>query len=330
YPKLEADKSSAAADLQIGIIAIMGDSADDASMEFLRGRYGQDVDKQAYLAMALAQRPEDPNWGLLVDALRVVEGGSAQMVLQSLARVNLAPEQSEPYRQVIIRGLELGDHGAEHAVKLLEHWTGEQRDQGKPSEKLADWQAWFAQKWPTEPPAALPASTQESKWVVADLLTHLESGEAAQHASAERGAAIFNRAQCAKCHRHGDTGEGLGPDLTNVGRRFRKKDILESIIYPSHVISDQYRSKTLITTSGQQFTGIVSRGAPGELVVLQADGQKVVLRDSNIDEVLPSKLSAMPEGLLEGLSLEEVTDLFTYLQSNAAANTASRPTEPRE
>jgi putative heme-binding domain-containing protein len=113
--------------------------------------------------------------------------------------------------------------------------------------------------------------------------------------------------------------------LTNIGRRFRRKEILESIVYPSHVISDQYRSKTVITVNGKQYIGIVAAGAPGEVVILQEDGKKIVLDQDDIDETLPSRLSAMPEGLLDKLSLQEVTDLFTYLSEPASASTATRP-----
>ena len=144
-------------------------------------------------------------------------------------------------------------------------------------------------------------------------------------ASADRGAHVFTKAQCNKCHRHGDAGEALGPDLSAVSSRFRKKDILESIIYPSHVISDQYRAKTVITNEGKQYTGIVARGAPGEVVVLQQDGRKVVLKKEQIEETVASKQSAMPSGLLEDLTLEEVADLFAYLNKRSATATAQRP-----
>jgi hypothetical protein len=62
--------------------------------------------------------------------------------------------------------------------------------------------------------------------------------------------------------------------------------------------------------------------------VLQADGQKVQLAADDIDEVRPSKLSSMPEGLLNPLSLEQVADLFAYLMNGQQADVAGRPAGP--
>ena len=72
-------------------------------------------------------------------------------------------------------------------------------------------------------------------------------------------------------------------------------------------------AQTVITTDGKTYTGIVGAGAAGETVILQADGKKIALLNEQIEETQPSKVSAMPEGLLNELSLEEISDLFTYL-----------------
>lgn len=249
------------------------------------------------------------------------------MVLGALTQVPIAPDTAEPYRQTILRGLQLGDEQGQQAIALLEHWTGESlgAETDAASTRLAKWQAWFAKKHPLEPPATPPASTAANKWIFDDLLAHLQTDAAIKSGSAARGSAVFTKAQCNKCHRHGTTGESIGPDLTTVAQRFRKKEILEAILYPSHTISDQYRSQIVITASGKQYTGIVAGGAPGEVVVLQADGRKVVVKESDVEEKLPTKLSSMPEGLLNNLSLQEVTDLFSYLTSPPESRTATRP-----
>ena len=70
----------------------------------------------------------------------------------------------------------------------------------------------------------------------------------------------------------------MGPDLTSVGRRFSRKEILQSIMYPSHVISSQYRARKVLTTDGKTYIGIAAPGAADELVVLQSNGEKVVIQ----------------------------------------------------
>src|SRR5690606_36389675 len=141
-------------------------------------------------------------------------------------------------------------------------------------------------------------------------LTFLNS-DAGRQGSAIRGEEVFAKAQCASCHRVGARGETIGPDLTAVARRFQRKEILESIVYPSHDISDQYASR-IVMSGGKSYAVLVAdRGAAG-VTVLLSTGQKVNLRREEIDEIQPSNLSAMPTGLLNSFTLEEFADLFLY------------------
>jgi putative heme-binding domain-containing protein len=139
---------------------------------------------------------------------------------------------------------------------------------------------------------------------------------------------VFEKAQCIKCHRHGGRGEAAGPDLTTAGQRFQRREILESVLYPSHVISDQYSSRTIITTDGRTLTGIVAPAAQDTTVVLQATGVKATIRNSDIEQNVPSKQSAMPEGLFNNLSLEEIADLLAFL-SRPPADVATQPSRSR-
>src|SRR4051812_17881123 len=109
----------------------------------------------------------------------------------------------------------------------------------------------------------------------------------------------------------------MGPDLSAVSKRFTRKEILESIMFPSHVVSDQFATKTVVTTKGRQYVGIVANGAGGEKVVLQANGEKISVRDDEIEELLPNKTSSMPAGLLNSLTQEEIADLFSFLTTPA-------------
>jgi putative heme-binding domain-containing protein len=91
-----------------------------------------------------------------------------------------------------------------------------------------------------------------------------------------------------------------------------RKEILESILFPSHVISDQYAAKTIITSDGKSYTGIVAPGAT-ETAVLLRTGEKIIVANDDIEAKSPSRISAMPDGLLNDLSLTEISDLFAYL-----------------
>src|SRR5690606_24742085 len=128
-----------------------------------------------------------------------------------------------------------------------------------------------------------------------------------------------------KCHRFGPKGDTVGPDLTNVARRFQTKEILESVLYPSQVISDQYGSQAVITTDGNSYSGMVAPSGDGSLVVLQASGEKVVIPEADVEKRVRNKTSAMPEGLLNGLTLDEIADLFAYLSVTQRENVVRRP-----
>src|SRR5687768_164178 len=79
-----------------------------------------------------------------------------------------------------------------------------------------------------------------------------------QPGNAEAGRAVFEK-QCAICHRFGAIGKEIGPDLSTITSRFQKKDILEAMLWPSKVISDQYKSEMFELKSGKVIGGVVVR-----------------------------------------------------------------------
>jgi putative heme-binding domain-containing protein len=324
------DQTESIHKLGIGVIAVLGRSGDADSLRYLREVYERDPARRGYIAMALAQSP-DENWHLLVQSLPIVDGIFAQEVLQKLATVEQVPDKPEAVRQVILRGLKLGDTGGQHAIALLEKWTAQKLSEptDKPSAALAAWQKWFSQTYPHEPEAALPIDSADNRWTQDELFSYLTSTEALG-ASPARGSEVFTKAQCAACHRFGDYGESIGPDLTTIGQRFQKKEILESIVHPSQVISDQYASRTVVMRDGRSVTGIVAPQGDGSLIVLQANSQKARVPKDQIEDVTPSRQSAMPDGLLNTLTLEEIADLFAYLtQPPRASVTSRRSPNPR-
>ena len=322
--------TEAAKKLRIGICAVLGASGDAEAMNYLRELYEAEPDRRVPIAMSLAQQPDGENWPYLLRSLPIVEGAAAQEVLTKLAEVDKAPEDVETYRQVILRGLMLRDHGGRKAVALLEKWTGEKLgDADEPWDKaLAHWQEWFAAEYPDSPEPKLPIESEQNNWTFQELLAYL-NGPEGSHGIPSRGAALFEKAQCIRCHRYGDRGDTVGPDLTNIAKRFQKKEILESILFPAQVISDQYASQTIVTTSGRSYVGLVSPTGDGELIVLEANGEKVKVSEDDVDQMSRNKTSAMPDGLLNTLSLEEIADLFAYLSSPSRSEVVRRPSQKR-
>jgi putative heme-binding domain-containing protein len=135
--------------------------------------------------------------------------------------------------------------------------------------------------------------------------------------SFETGALAFKAAQCGKCHRIGREGGATGPDLTGAGNRFSPRDLLESLIFPSKVVSDQYRNSAIITNDGRQVTGRI----------IDEDDEKLRIRThpyanelteiakTSIEDRTVLETSEMPTGLINVLSQDEILDLIAYLRA---------------
>lgn len=154
------------------------------------------------------------------------------------------------------------------------------------------------------------------KWTVAELLPVVQTK--LHHRDYERGRRMFSQAACFKCHRFAGLGGIVGPDLTGAGRRFNDLNLLEALVEPSKVISDQYEATTFILDSGRVVTGrIVNLNGDRYLVSenMLDPGNLTSVNVSEIEETLPSKVSMMPAGLLDTLTQEEILDLIAYLRS---------------
>ncbi len=339
--KITNVETDAADRLRIGIVAVLSRSGDDEAMAYLRSLYPNQPERRAAIAMGLAQNPDGENWPVLVESLSVVDGVAAQEVISKLAQVNRVPTEAEPIRQAILRGYALasgalGEQGGLAALRLLTHWTGEQiHTPGETAIAALDkWQAWFAETYPDSLPAT-PLPPVAGKWDINELTLFLKASTT--KGDALKGAAIYAKANCTRCHRFGDgsggpSGEGRGPDLTSVARRFGKREILEAILFPSHVVSDQYASKSVRTMDGKIVTGLVVLDEQGNATVSLPTLETVVVPSDEIDAVASSTMSSMPEGLLDTLSREEIADLFAFLAKPPVTNVARQPgsVKPRE
>lgn len=153
------------------------------------------------------------------------------------------------------------------------------------------------------------------EWKMADLEPALP--QVSHGRSFRRGKAVFEEAQCILCHKFGNQGGAVGPDLTAVSSRFARKDILESIIDPSKVVSEQYMNTAVRQKNGDVVIGRLMRETKDALV-LRPDPLKndeVTIRKSDIDVRQLSKISPMPEGLVNTFTKGEILDLMAYLES---------------
>ena len=112
-------------------------------------------------------------------------------------------------------------------------------------------------------------------------------------------------------------GGSIGPELTAAFSKYSRRDVLESIIEPSKVISDQFQNYIVTKKDGDSATGrIIDETA--DKVVIQPNplsAERIEIKKSDIAERKPSKVSPMPQGLLNNFTKEEILDLLGYLES---------------
>src|SRR5262249_23600920 len=134
---------------------------------------------------------------------------------------------------------------------------------------------------------------------------------------ATRGEAIFfdKEMKCANCHKIGDKGTALGPDLTAIGKIRTKPELLESILEPSRRIEPQFASYLVKPTDGRTFTGLLVKRGEKQVILKDAENKEIVLPAADVDSVQPSRLSLMPDGLVAGLTPQEAADLLEFLAS---------------
>jgi putative membrane-bound dehydrogenase-like protein len=128
---------------------------------------------------------------------------------------------------------------------------------------------------------------------------------------------FFNAAgtQCVRCHRVGEQGERIGPDLTGVGSRFSRIYLIESVLQPSRSIAPGYQTLLISLRSGRVVTGVKIAETESSLTLGDSKGDKLLLRKTDIEEQRPHPLSVMPEGLEKQFTVNEFVDLIAFLVS---------------
>ena len=181
------------------------------------------------------------------------------------------------------------------------------------NERLALEAQGIRERW-TPPPLPKPQGPGRA-WTVETVMAAADGGLAGNR-NFDRGQRAFAAARCVVCHRYGDDGGATGPDLTQAGGRFQLHDLVEAIVHPSKVISDQYKASIVQTADGRVVTGRVVNETPTTLVVVTdpEDATKFVeIARSDVEELVPSSESPMPAGLLDQLNETEVLDLLAYV-----------------
>ncbi len=148
---------------------------------------------------------------------------------------------------------------------------------------------------------------------------------AKRHGNAENGrrilaASLKNEAQCLKCHTVRGVGGQVGPDLSMIGKKASRENLIESILLPSKAIADQFLQWRIETKKGLDIQGLIVEETADSILLRDANAKDYRIARSDIDTRTKSTVSIMPADIVAALTEDELIDLAEYL---ATLKTAS-------
>lgn len=125
------------------------------------------------------------------------------------------------------------------------------------------------------------------------------------------GKAVFKKT-CAKCHTHSGEGTKIGPDLTGMAVH-PKHELIIHILDPSRSVEGNFRIYTVQTDDGKVFSGLLASESKTAIELIDVEAKKHTIQRENIEELISSKKSLMPEGVEKLHTPTELRDLLEFL-----------------
>ncbi|HEY0985098.1 PQQ-dependent sugar dehydrogenase [Schlesneria sp.] len=120
---------------------------------------------------------------------------------------------------------------------------------------------------------------------------------------------------CKNCHRIEKMGKEIGPELTTIGKKHSREQLLESLMEPSKRIDPKYVTYLAETADGRLVTGLLISRDDREVVLKDAQDQEIRLPVADVEQLVPQQQSLMPDLLLRDMTAQQVADLLEYLGS---------------
>ena len=132
----------------------------------------------------------------------------------------------------------------------------------------------------------------------------------------EAGKAVFKKV-CASCHQHGDMGKKIGPNLTGMAVH-PKEELLTHIIDPSRNVEGNYRLYTVLTADDITINGMLAGESKTSITIVDAEAKEISIQREDIELLVASRKSVMPEGFEKQISQQQLTDLLEFLTDKGA------------
>ena len=120
---------------------------------------------------------------------------------------------------------------------------------------------------------------------------------------------------CSQCHKLGDVGHAVGPDLMSLTDK-SPDAMITAVLDPNRAVEAKFLTFTAITKAGVAHTGLMAAETATSLTLRAAEGKEVTLLRSEIDELQSNAKSLMPEGLERDLKPADAAALVAYIRRN--------------
>lgn len=156
--------------------------------------------------------------------------------------------------------------------------------------------------------SARSAVVDDFKSQISNLKSEISKDE-----QASAGKLVFEK-RCATCHRLQDIGKEVGADLAALKDRSTDA-LLTAILDPNKAVESKFLVYTVVTKDGLQHSGMLKGETGGSLTLIGNDGKEVTVVRANIEELVGSQRSLMPEGLEKNLSATDLANVIAFVQS---------------
>lgn len=132
---------------------------------------------------------------------------------------------------------------------------------------------------------------------------------------AKLGMRLFARQSCVQCHTVAVGETPRGPFLGGITQRYKKHELVESIVKPSAKIAQGFETQIFLTTEGQVIEGFVTREAGDEVEIRNNKGEQIILKQDDIEQRKKGEVSVMPAGLVDKLTAQELAAILAFLET---------------
>jgi putative membrane-bound dehydrogenase-like protein len=136
----------------------------------------------------------------------------------------------------------------------------------------------------------------------------------AMRGDSSRGLQIFKKT-CASCHQLGGVGHAVGPDLASVGDK-SPQGLLTAILDPNRSVEARYINYLAVTKNGLTQTGVLASETGNSVTLLGPEGKQHVILRTDLEELVSSNKSVMPEGLEKDLRPQDLADLIAFIRTS--------------